>query len=165
MLVKEYLIIGWIRICVICIGLSVKDRKYLRVNVFIGHIGIQGLMLKLIGRRLLITVICFSSVAQSCLTLCDPMDCSIPGLPVYHQLLEPTQTHVHWVGDANSPSHPSLSPSPPAFNLSQHQGLFTKVSSLHQVEKYWSFSFSISPSNEYSGLISFSMDWLDPLGL
>ena len=92
MLVEEYLIIGWIGICVICIGLSVRDRKYLRVNVFIGHIGIRGLRLKLIGRRLIITVIWFSSVAQSCPTLCDPVDCSFPGLPVHYQLLESTQT-------------------------------------------------------------------------
>ena len=77
----------------------------------------------------------FSSVAQSCPTLCDPMDCSTPGLPVHHQLLELAQTHVHWVGVAIQPSHPLLSPSPPAFNLSQHQGLFQWVSSLHQVAK------------------------------
>ena len=77
----------------------------------------------------------FSSVAQSCPTLCDPMDCSTPGLPVYHQLLEPTQTHVHWVGDAIQPSHPLSSPSPPTLNLSQHQGLFKRVSSSHQVAK------------------------------
>ena len=66
----------------------------------------------------------FSSVAQLCLTLCDPMDCSMPGIPVLHQLPELAQTLVHWVGDAIQPSHPLLSPSPPAFNLSQHQGLF-----------------------------------------
>ena len=77
----------------------------------------------------------FSSIAQSCLTLCDPVDCSTPGLPVHHQLLEFTQTYVHWVGDAIQPSHPLLSPSPPAFNLSQHQGLFKWVSSSHQVVK------------------------------
>ena len=70
-----------------------------------------------------------------------------------------TQTHVHWLGDAIQPSHPLSSPSPPTFNLSQHQGLFQWVSSLHQVAKYWSFSFNISPSNEYSELISFKMDW------
>ena len=64
------------------------------------------------------------SLAQSCPTLCDPMDCSTPGFPVHHQLPELTQTHDHWVGDAIQPSHPLLSPSPPAFNLSQHQGLF-----------------------------------------
>ena len=77
----------------------------------------------------------FSSVAQSCPTLCDPMDCSTPGLSVLHQLLELTQTHVHWVRDAIQPSHPLSSPSPPAFNLSQHQGLFQWVSSSHQVAK------------------------------
>ena len=81
----------------------------------------------------------FSSVAQSYLTLCDLMDCTTPGLPVHHQLLESTQTHVHWVGDAIQPSHPLSSPSPPAFNLSQHQGLFQWVSSLHQVAKVLEF--------------------------
>ena len=81
----------------------------------------------------------FSSVTQSCLTLCDPMDCSMPGPPIHHQLLEFTQTHVHWVGDAIQPSHPWLSPSPPALNLSQHQGLFKRVSSLHQVTKILEF--------------------------
>ena len=77
----------------------------------------------------------FSSVAQLCLTLHDPMDCRMPGLPVHHQLLEFTQTQVHWVGDAIQPSHLLLSPSPPAFNLSQHQGLFQWVSSSYQVAK------------------------------
>ena len=77
----------------------------------------------------------FSSVTQSCLTLCDPMDCSTPGLPVYHQLQDFTQTHVHWVSDAIQPSRPLSSPSPPAFNLSQHQGRFQWVSSSHQVAK------------------------------
>ena len=77
----------------------------------------------------------FSSVAQSCLTLWDPMDCSTPGLPVHHQLPELTQTHVHWVGDAIQSSHSLLSPSLPAFNFSQHQGLFKWVSSSHQVAK------------------------------
>ena len=77
----------------------------------------------------------FSSVAQSYPTLCNPMDCSTPGLPVHHQLLEFTQTHVHWVSDAIQPPHPLVFPSPPAFNLCQHQGLFQWVSSLHQVAK------------------------------
>ena len=90
----------------------------------------------------------FRSVAQSCPTLCDPMDCSMPGLPVHHQLPEFTQTHVHQVGDAIQPSHPLSSPSPPAFNLSQHQGLVKWVSSWHQVAKVLEFSFNISPSNE-----------------
>jgi len=74
-----------------------------------------------------------SSVAQSCLTLCDPMDCSTPGLPVHHQLPELTQTHVHWVGDAIQPSHPLSSPSLPALNLTQHQRLFKKLRSWHLV--------------------------------
>ena len=77
----------------------------------------------------------FSSVTQSCLTLCEPMDCSTPGLPVHHQLPEFTQTHVHLVGDAIQPSHPLSSPSPPAFSLFQHEGLFKWVSSLHHVAK------------------------------
>ena len=77
----------------------------------------------------------FSSVAQSCLTLCDPMNCSTPGLPVHHQLPQFIQTHVHWNSDAIQPSHPLSSPSPPAFNLSQHQGLLKWVSSSHQVAK------------------------------
>ena len=76
-----------------------------------------------------------SSVTQSCLTLCDPMNDSTPDLPVHHQLLEATQTHVHRVGDAIQPSHPLASPSPPAFGLSQHQGLFKWVSFSHQVAK------------------------------
>ena len=75
----------------------------------------------------------FSSVAQSCLTLCDPINCSTPGLPVHHQLPEFTQTHVHWVGDAIQPSHPLSSPSPPAPNPSQDQGLFQWVNSSHEV--------------------------------
>ena len=98
----------------------------------------------------------FSSVTQLCPTLCDPMNCSTPGLPVHHQLLESTQTHVHWVGDAIQPSHPLSSPSPPALNLSQHQGLFQWVNSSHQVRKYCSFSsISVLPVN--------TQDW-SPLG-
>ena len=81
----------------------------------------------------------FSSVAQSCLTLCNPMDCSTLGLPVHHQLPEFTQTHVHWVGDAIQPSHPLSSPSLPAFSLSQRQDLFQWVSSSHQVAKVLEF--------------------------
>ena len=92
------------------------------------------------------------------------MDCSTLGLPVHHQLPEFTQTHVHWVGDTIQPSHPLSSPSLPAFNLCQHQGLFKWVLRLRW-PKYWSFSFSISPSNEYSGLISFRMDWFDLLAV
>ena len=106
-----------------------------------------------------------SSVAQSCLTLCNPMDCSTPGLPVHHQLLETSQTYVHCVGDAIQPSHPVSSPSPPALNLSQHQGLFNWSAVCIRWPKYWSFSFNISLSNEHPGLISFRMDWLDLLAV
>ena len=81
----------------------------------------------------------FSSVTQSCLTLCDPMNCSTPGLPVHHQLPESTKTHVHWVSDAIQPSHPLLSPSSLALNLTEHQGLFKWVSSSHQVAKVLEF--------------------------
>ena len=82
-----------------------------------------------------------SSVTQSCLTLCNPMDCSMSSFSVHHQLLELAQTHVHRVGDAIQPSHPLSSPSPPAFNLAQHQGLFQWVSSSHQVAKVLQFQF------------------------
>ena len=87
----------------------------------------------------IVLLVQFSSVAQSCLTLCDPMDCSMPGLPVHHHLPKFTQTRVHWVGDAIQPSHPLSSPSPHAFSLSQHQGLFQWVSCLHQVAKVLKF--------------------------
>ena len=107
----------------------------------------------------------FISLAQSCTTLCDPMDCSMPGLPIHHQLLELAQIHVHWVSNAILPSHPLSSPSPPAFTLSKHQSLFQWVRSSHQVAKYWSFTFSISPSSEYSGLISLRMGWLNLLAV
>ena len=104
----------------------------------------------------------FSSVAQSCPTLWDPMDCSTPGFPAHHQLSELTQTHVHWISDAIQPSHPLSSPSPPTFNLSQHQGLFKGVQLFASGgQSIKSFSFSISPSNEHPGLISFRTDWLD----
>ena len=106
----------------------------------------------------------FSSVAQSRPTLCDPMDCSTPGFPVHYQLPELAQTQVHWAGDAIQPSHPLSSPSPPTFNLSQHQVLFQWVLYIRW-PNHWSFSFSISPSNEYSGLVSFRMDWLDLLAV
>ena len=107
----------------------------------------------------------FSSVAKSCLAIYDSMDCSMPGLPVHHQLLESTQTHVHWACDAIQPSHPLSSPSPLTFSISQHQGLFKWLVLCIRTPKYWSFSFNISPSNEYSGLISFRMDWLDLLAV
>ena len=105
----------------------------------------------------------FSSVAQSCPTLCDPMNSSTPGLPVHHQLPEFTQTHVHWVSDAIQLSHPLSSPSPLALNLSQHQGLFRWVRSSHQVAKVLKFQLQHQSFQWTPGLISFRMDWLDLL--
>ena len=103
----------------------------------------------------------FSSVAQLCPTLCNPMDCSTPGLPVHHQLSEFTQTHVHQVSDATQPSHP-LSASSPLAPILPSSRVFSNESTLHmRWPKYWSFSFSIIPSKEIPGLISFRMDWLD----
>ena len=142
----------------------------------------------------------YSSVAQSCPTLCDPMNCSTPGLPVHHQLPEFTQTHIHQISDTIQPSHPLSSPSPPAPNPSQHQSLFpwvnssrdstqyckaitlqlkSKMQNIQKMQmpvgtlrkplrvpgKYWSFSFSIIPSKEHPGLISFRMDWMDLLAV
>ena len=107
----------------------------------------------------------FSSVAQLCPNLCNPMDRSTPGFPAHHQLPESTQTHVHRVADAIQPSYPQSSPFPPALNLSQHQCFSNESVLCIRWPKYWSFNFSISPSNEYSGLISFRMDWLDLLAV
>ena len=113
----------------------------------------------------------FSSVAKSCLTLCDPMDRSTPGLPVLHQLPDSTQTHVHQVGDTIQPTHPSnqlilchplllLPPIPPNIRV------FSNESALRiRWPKYWSFSFNISPSSEHPGLISLRIDWLDLLAV
>ena len=99
----------------------------------------------------------FSSVAQFCRTLCDPKNRSMPGHPVHHQLPEFTQTHVHWISDATQASHPLSSPSPPAFNLSQHQGLFQWVSSLQEVAKVLGVSASTS-------VLPMSMQDWSPLG-
>ena len=107
----------------------------------------------------------FSSLTHLCLTLSNPIPCSMPGFPVHHQLPELAQTHVHRVSDANQPSHPLSFPSPPAPNPSQHQNLFNE-STLHvRWPQYWSFSFSIIVSKEHPGLISLRMDWLDLLAV
>ena len=104
----------------------------------------------------------FSSATQSCQTLCDPMDCSTPGFPVHHQLPELAQTHIHRVSNAIQPSHPLLLL--PSFFPSIR--VFSNESVLHiRWPKYWSFSFGMSPSNEYSGLISFRIDWFDLLAV
>ena len=107
----------------------------------------------------------FSSVTQSCLSHYNPMDCSTLGFPVHHQLLEFAQTHVHQVSDAIQPFHPLLSPSPPAFNLSSIRVFSSE--SVHHIRwpKYWEFQLQHHPSNEYSGLITFRIDWLDLLAI
>ena len=106
----------------------------------------------------------FSSVAQLCPILCDPMDCSTPGFPVHHHLLELSQTHLHWVSDAIQPSHPLLSPSPPAFNLSQHQGLFQWVSSSHQVAKVLEFQLQ-HQSFQWIFWTNFPLGWTYQISL
>ena len=111
---------------------------------------------------------CFTIVVFLLISVSDslqPHGLQHKRLPVLHHLPEFAQTHVHWVSDAIQPSHPLSSPSPPPLNLSQHQGLFQCVSSSHQVAWYWSFSFSIGPSNEYSALISFRVHWFDLLAV
>ena len=107
----------------------------------------------------------FNLVTQWCPTLCNPIGCSMPGFPVHHQLPELAQTHFHWVSDTIQPSHPLSSPSPPAFNLSERRGLFKWISVCIRWPKYWSFSFSISPTKEHPGLISLRTDWLDLLAV
>ena len=126
---------------------SINRKKYLTRT----HVGTY--------LRLLASQFKFSSVAQIYQTLYNPMDCSTPGSPVHHQLPELAQTHVHRGGDAVQPSHPLSPPTPPEFNLSQHQALFQWVSPLHQVAKV--LEFSISASNEHSVLISFRTDWFE----
>ena len=110
-------------------------------------------------------IIQFTSVTQSCPTLCDPMNRSTPGLPVHHQLPDFTQTHVHRVNDAIQPSHPLSSPSPPP-PIPPSIRVFSNESTLcMRWPKYWNFSFCISPSKEHPGLISFRMHWLDLLAV
>ena len=106
----------------------------------------------------------FSSVAQSCPTLCSPMDCSTSGFPVHHQLLELAQIHVHRVSDAIQPSYPLSSPSLLPSIFPSIRVFSNELVLCIMWPKYWSFSFTISPSNEYSGLISFRMDgWISLL--
>ena len=105
------------------------------------------------------------SVAQSCPTLCDPTNHSTPCFPVHHQFLELNQTHVHWFSDAIQPSHPLSFPAPPSLNPSQHQGLCKWFSSAHQVAKILEIQLQHQSIIEYSGLISFRIDWLDLLAV
>ena len=115
---------------------------------------------------LCLTAVQFHSVAQSCPTFCDPMDCSMPGSPILHQLQELTQTHVHRGSDDIQPSHPLPFPFPP-LSIFPSISVFSNESVLPIMwSKFWSFSFSnISPSNEYSGLISFQIDWFHLLAV
>ena len=103
-------------------------------------------------------------VAKSCLALCCLMNCSTPGFPVFHYLLEFAETHVHWVGDGIQPSHPLLPPSPPALNLFQHQGIFQWAGFSHQVARVLEVQLQHN-SSEYSGLISFRIDWFHLLAV
>ena len=103
------------------------------------------------------------SVAQSCHTLCNPLDCNMPGFPVLHSLLEFAQTHVHSISDASQPSHPLPSPSSPALYFPQHRVFSNELALCIRWPNYW--SFSISPSNEYSGLIYFRIDCFDLLAV
>ena len=105
------------------------------------------------------------SVIQSCLTVCDPVDCSMPGFPVLHHLPELAHTHAHWVSEAIQSYCRLLSPSSPAFNLSQHQVFSSESALCISWPKFWNCSFRISHFNEYSGLISFRIDWLDLLAI
>ena len=141
----------------LCLLLRVKEFELLCISLWNGGLEVMKILSPIlqVGEEILSIntgFCCCWSVSKSCLTLCNPMDCSMPGLPVTHHLLEFAQVHVHWISDAIQPSHPLLSPSP-AVNLSQHQGLF-------RWPKYWKFSVSTSSSNEYSGLIFFRIDWL-----
>ena len=108
---------------------------------------------------------CCCSVSQLCLILCGPVEYSMPSFPVLYHLPEFAQTHVYWVSDAIQPRHPLSPTSPPALNLSQHQGLFRWVGFLYQVAKVFNIRFRISPSNEYVGLISFRTAWFDLLAV
>ena len=120
--------------CFICVSLYVSI-WITQTNIFYSLL----ILIFSLSTVLMTRVIHFSSVPQSCPTLCDPMNRSTPGLPVHHQLLEFTQNHVHWVGDAIQPSHPLSSPSPPAPNPFQHQSLFQWINSLHEVAKVLEF--------------------------
>ena len=114
----------------------------------------------------LLTACCYFSATKSCLTLCNPVDCSMPGSSVFHYLTEFAQIHVRWVSDAIEPSHPLPSPFSFLSPIFPSIKVFSSELTLQiRWPKYWSFSFSISSSNEYSGFISFRMDWLDLLSV
>ena len=137
---------------------------FLRIFLFLLFIYLLFICLAVLGLSCIL--VCFCSVAaKSCLTLCDPMDCSTPGFPVLHHLLEAATTYVHRVSDAIQPSHP-LSPPCPLPSVFSSIRVFSNELAPHvKWSKYWSFIFSISPSRKYSGFISFRIDWCDLLAL
>jgi len=137
--------------------LTYRRRKWQSAPVFLSE--------EFHERKSLAGTVPFDSVTQLCLTHCDPMDCSRPGLPVHHQLQELTQTHVHGIGDAIQLSHPLSSPSPPAFNLSQHQDLFQGVSSSHQVAKVLEFQLQHQSFQWIFRIDFFRLDWLNLLAV
>ena len=144
-------------------GMPAQGHKYLRAHLDGGNLWkVTTILYDSKADNIFIQ---FSSVAQLYLTLCDPMNCSRPGLPVHHQLLESTQTHDHQVGDGIQPFHPLSSPFPPALNLSQQHGLFKWISSMHQVAKVLEYQLQNQSYHEHPGLISFRMDWLDLLAV
>ena len=130
---------------------------------WVSCIAVDFLLLSHWGR--LHTKYCYS-VTQLCPTLCHLTDCNMPCLPVLHHLLKIAQVHVHCTSDSIQSSYPLMPSSPSTLNLSQHQGLFSKVLTVHfRWPKYWNFKFSISPSNAYSRLISLKIDWFDLLAV
>ena len=129
------------------------------------HVTLEGVLYSIFKKRGQLLLLMYCSVTKTRLTLCSPVDCSAPGFPVLHCLLEFAQTHVHWVSNVIQPSHPLLSPSPPALILSRQQGLPNESVPHIRWPKYWSFSFSKNPSNEYSGLISFRISWFELLAV
>ena len=137
----------------------------MKMNSFIWHSGNYKILW--VEKRSVVrfSSVQFSLVTQLCPTLCNSMDCSTPGFPVHDQLPKPTQIHVHRVGDAIQPSHPLWSPSPPAFNPFSNRVFSNESVLCIRWPNYWSFSFSISPSNEHSGLISFRIDLFDLLAV
>ena len=137
---------------------------FLRILLFLLFIYLLFICLAVLGLSCILVCFC-SVVAKSCLTLCDPMDCSTPGFPVRHHLLEPATTYVDRVSDAIQPSHPLSLPCPLPSIFSSIR-VFSNELALHvRWSKYWSFTFSISPSRKYSGLVSFRIDWCDLLAL
>ena len=158
----SFLSVRWILPCSLLWGENNNTRKVLTsvYNMFIA-VTVSPCLNILIQTKLVSVQSLWlfgSVVAQSCPTLCDPMDCSMPGFPVHHQLLELAQTLVQPVNDAIPPSHPLSSPSPPALNPSHNQRLTNESVLLIRWPKYWSFGFSISPASEYSGLISWESE-------